>query len=687
MRITVAILIAVLALIVASSDLVTTTDAVEDEVIDAGSTLIQKVFIKIGVRVQRIEKRIVDQEVVSKTLIVVGIDSLSLVGIATRTGKDVAPSTHLVIIAAGVVDELSVTTESTNDLTDVERGQSVVSGIARLITVTSVRAELRAVEGGLARVVVTEVITISNLATVLPTSSRVLVVVLARLNVLDSSNASVKVATKQIGLEVTSAAETQRGIVGVGEDLQISAGDDTEVSDVALRIDIKQITVVGGREHTESTILIRTRRTIVNGVEVLVDRVVNTGDVVAITASALETARLVLRVMFATVARITVAIEVTVGSVAGIDAATSSSGSGIRVAGDISRSEVTRVDGLQHRAIVGSNKCTVVLAVSNVGTLELVMESAVGVSKRINNELIIKGLRILLEVRAVDDLVKHVVRVGSTPVLPEVSAIEVGDVTKSLGALLAERAVVFATSAEVSVAVEPARGALELALTGPVMTRLTIARLNPSEVIGLESIILHEGTAVEGTTTVVDGSLATVLPVASLNVNVHVLAESRFANAQIALAALSVADAFRPIPGVETIKSVAFSTFAVGSASAVVEDINLATSHGVLVTVPPAGLGIANVVALTSVVVGGVVDASDPGLVSVLVEVRAGEDVAVSSHVVIGSKRPELEERAPDTANLRAFNVAGLLAVDEGIVRPVLTVVHIVVSEMVVEAE
>jgi len=69
------------------------------------------------------------------------------------------------------------------------------------------------------------------------------------------------------------------------------------------------------------------------------------------------------------------------------------------------------------------------------------------------------------------------------------------------------------------------------------------------------------------------------------------------------------------------------------------------------------------------------------------VEVRAREDIAVTSDVVISGERPELEERAPDTADLRAHDTGLLLTVDGSVVRPVATEVDVVVGEVVIETE
>jgi len=68
-------------------------------------------------------------------------------------------------------------------------------------------------------------------------------------------------------------------------------------------------------------------------------------------------------------------------------------------------------------------------------------------------------------------------------------------------------------------------------------------------------------------------------------------------------------------------------------------------------------------------------------------EVRARENIAVTSEVIVGGERPELEERAPDTTDLRARNARGLGAIDSGIVRPIDAIDVVVVSEVVVKAE
>jgi len=89
---------------------------------------------------------------------------------------------------------------------------------------------------------------------------------------------------------------------------------------------------------------------------------------------------------------------------------------------------------------------------------------------------------------------------------------------------------VLATVREVAVAIDPARSASELALTSPVVTRLTVAGLDGGKVETSHLRGSREGAAVVGLTIeVVDGSLATSDPVA-----VRVAAEGLLADAEIA---------------------------------------------------------------------------------------------------------------------------------------------------------
>lgn len=406
---------------------------------------------------------------------------------------------------------------------------------------------------------------------------------------------------------------------------------------------------------TKSTIGIGAHGAVVDIVAVLVDRVVNTREVVAVTASTSNTASLVERLMLATVARITVAIEVASSVVALVSAETSRSRVNVAVALDGSGSlEVTRVGRGQGSAVKGGNVSAAILGIGDLRTVELVEIVSEVILEGVNDEVIVVHVsRGLIEARAIDDLVE-VVALGDAvdrgaPELPPISTIEVSDITEGKLAVLAERTVVLATVSEETVAVNPARRALELALTSPVVTSLTVARRDVGEVESSEIEI----TAVEGTLTlVVHGSLATVRPVA-----VKILTKSSIADGEVALrggGAISVSggNALRPVPGVKTINRVALNALALRTAGTVVEDVSLATSHGVSVAVLPASLNVADKVAKTSVLEGSVRDASDPGVNSGGGEVRARENVAVASQEVISGERPELEERAPNTTDV-----------------------------------
>jgi len=475
------------------------------------------------------------------------------------------------------------------------------------------------------------------LATVPPAGTSTLVSVLARLEAQGSGDAGIKIAAESAADRIASATKTERRGVRIRENLERDVGNEAEVGNVAFVVNIKQRTVLWSRgfQQTEGTIRVRALRAVVDTVKGLVDRVVDTGHVVAVTASTAITASLVLRLVLATVTRIAVAIVVAVGSIASVDAFTSGGRCNVRVAGDVSGGEMSRINSLQERAIESSNESMVVLAVSHIRALELVEENVLSIVERVNNELVcapVRRDRVLLEVRAVNNLVEVVIAVGRTPVLPVVSSIEVGDVAKSLRAFLAERTVVLATVGEVEVAVLPTWSALELALTTPVVAGLTVAGAHPSEVELIELSLSHERTAIVGLITrVVESSLATVGPV-----RISVIAGiNAVANAEVALASRRVAEAFRPVPRVEAVEGIALNTLAFRAASAVVEDVRLATRQGVGVAVLPAIIGVTNEVALTGVGISGVVDAGDPCFDGVGMEVRAREDVAVTSQVVI----------------------------------------------------
>jgi hypothetical protein len=234
---------------------------------------------------------------------------------------------------------------------------------------------------------------------------------------------------------------------------------------------------------------------------------------------------------------------------------------------------------------------------------------------------------------------------------------------------------VLTTVNEETVAVDPSGLALELALALPLMTGLTVARLDPGEVESSPVEVTAVITSGIGASRVVDSVLATVSPVAVLINAEVVLADGEIARSSLAD---SIPQALRPVPRVKTIELIALNALALRTASAVVEVVSLATSHGVGIAVLPAFIFIADKVASTSVVVSGIVDAGNPVVNRRRSQVRAREDIAVSSVVVVSGQRPELEERAPDTTDLRAEHArAG----------PVLTENGIVVGEVVIEAE
>jgi hypothetical protein len=70
--------------------------------------------------------------------------------------------------------------------------------------------------------------------------------------------------------------------------------------------------------------------------------------------------------------------------------------------------------------------------------------------------------------------------------------------------------------------------------------------------------------------------------------------------------------------------------------------------------------------------------ASDPGIKSRRSQVRAWENVAIASSVIVSSQRPELEERAPDTTDLRSEGTG---------IGPVLAKVRVIVRKVVVKTK
>jgi len=636
-RITVAVLITIFALVIASTRLVAAADTVDDEVSNCGEEVVESVttsYVELIIR----------EEELGEAFIVEGIATLGFSRITTNASENVTPST-LSTECTNASNFLTVAPNGADDLTNVE-GRSVgdVSG-TRSVVVEGIRTHGRAVEFSDSAA---KVITKSLLATVTPAACGTLIFIEA--DSVTNDNASVKVASELSLIEGFHAAETKRRGKRAWDIL--ASVVDTEVLDLRIIIDVGEggIVIIEG---TDTTTAIRTTRALVDRgrAEILVDRVVDTRDVVAVTARTASTARFMRRSVLATVAGITVAVKVTVGCIANVDATTSSGGANIGVASDVSSSEVAGVDSAEFSAIEGSNEGDVVLRVRHVRSSELILKMVTVIREAGNQDIVVNKVEgVLNEGGAVDDRVEHVVTGSSAPELPEVSTVIMGDVAEGLSAVLAERSVMLATISEVLVAVNPAGFASELALTSPVIAGLTIARLNMGKVEAEHLQGSHEGTAVVALATrVVEGGLATGTPVV-----VGVLAEIVLADAEVAAAAIGSTHALAPVEGVETIEGVALNTVAARAASAVIEDVSLATGHGVIIAILPAVINVALEVALTSIRLSRVVHAGDPGGDGVGVEVRAREDVAVTSEVVISGERPELEEWAPDTTDLSA---------------------------------
>jgi len=389
-RIAVAVVVAVLALVVAGTLTVTTTDAVEDEVVDREAKGVETIVGDL-----RGSEVVVGPEELLEASIVEGVDARGLVDgrartvRATKAGNNVAPSTTTVPdgarIIGGVVDFLEVATEGSDDLADVERGESVVVGGTRSVALRDVRTHQAAVEGLAVGVAVVEVVALGNLATVLPAVVEGLVSVIARLEAAGGSNASVEVASETLGglRGIADATKAERRCVAVGEITEIDGRDKAEVGNVSLSVDVTVGPAVLGDE-VEGTVGVGTLGTVVDTIAVGVDGVVDTRHVVAVTASTSKTASGVLREVLATVARITVAIEVTGSGVAGVDATTSGGRGNVGVAlNGHAASELARVGSSELRAVEGSNESMVVLAVGNVGAIELVIENVVGVEESV----------------------------------------------------------------------------------------------------------------------------------------------------------------------------------------------------------------------------------------------------------------------------------------------------------------
>jgi hypothetical protein len=97
-------------------------------------------------------------------------------------------------------------------------------------------------------------------------------------------------------------------------------------------------------------------------------------------------------------------------------------------------------------------------------------------------------------------------------------------------------------------------------------------------------------------------------------------------------------DTLAPVERIETVKGIALLALAVRAASTIIENVDLATSHWIRIAILPAIGKVAHKVALTCIGQGSIVDASDPVGNGVRVEVRAREDIAITSVVVISRK-------------------------------------------------
>jgi len=183
------------------------------------------------------------------------------------TSEDVAPSTLTSIrIGISIIDAtnaVDVATNSTNDLTNVERRESMVISVARSVAISRIRTHQAAVERSLSSST-REVVLQSSLATVLPTPILSLVTVAAKNRATNVGDASVEVADPLLlesRVKTNNAAKTKRRSLSVRE--LVTRRNrfivNAEVGDVSLMVDVaviasnKEVSQV-----TESTISVRT---------------------------------------------------------------------------------------------------------------------------------------------------------------------------------------------------------------------------------------------------------------------------------------------------------------------------------------------------------------------------------------------------------------------------------------------
>jgi hypothetical protein len=257
--------------------------------------------------------------------------------------------------------------------------------------------------------------------------------------------------------------------------------------------------------------------------------------------------------------------------------------------------------------------------------------------------------------------------------------------------VLAESTVVLTTVGDVTITVNPAVSTLVLAHTSPVGTGLTVASVDPVEVevedevslsnlnVGvrdsgaLGSVEGGESTAIDTSQTVVVDTLSIeLLAIIALSKLTAILPDTVGVDAEVLVAVskltLARSNTNLPIEGVDTRKLVTGKLLAVGTTRVIVEDVGLATSHGIGIAILPTGSEVTLVVTLTGHLVLSIVDAGDPAvrLVNLEVEVKVGarEVQALTSGEVVSGKRPELEEGTPDTTvNLTVLPVVPTLTV------------------------
>jgi len=252
-----------------------------------------------------------------------------------------------------------------------------------------VRTHERAVEK-------TELVAGSLLATIAPSIGGTLVSILAKVghsSGLESAGGEVA-SPRRVDIAGALAAKAERRGIELGNVVR-SIGF-TVVGDLPIVVDVAilESCVVDVLSLVEGTEEIGTHRTNVLGVRVPLDMplftakseftaseldivvvgVINTRDVVAVTASTTSTARLVERLMLATVTRITIAIEVTVSVVASVRAETSRRRGNVSVALGGS-SEVAGVGGGEGVAVEGGNISTVEVGEGDLRASELILDA------------------------------------------------------------------------------------------------------------------------------------------------------------------------------------------------------------------------------------------------------------------------------------------------------------------------